>query len=1358
MWGRGTGAVGALALAALLAFGTLGGLAGGTSTPGSASSSAPAVATTEPVTSASSSGAGGATGATLQVPSGGGLSDPTSPHDDGNGTGASVLATLVGRGVRAGDVFLPNYGGEVHGAAASGHVSPTYTSAPAPFGIADLGLENLSGTLTPYTLGTSSVAATFSTAGLSGFSPDVTGPDEFGVQLNAVLNDVTILGNDSYQFWTQNVVEFTPSNHTLQFVDNLWNFSGGPFSANALYSYSGNLEVPDFYYGFSAPIAYSFPLTLELYLNSTVIAGRDAVFFNYSLSSGAGTFQGTYDAVEFNSLAAGAPASSTVTPAYEVNGFSYDPLGLPDDFEVTLTGPGGGSNFDVLESESTYLTLEYYNATAGGYANVPSAYNVGADTGETSYGVNSAWAAFSTNPGTGPATCADCAELTAGPSFLTGLWNVSHGALDPAFDNMPSVFLTTPTMDAFLFVARGDVWTGSWATTNWSEFAWAPSNFAPDGVYGTQGTAWPAGSYTIVFVEAGYAPAEAEIDLTNGSTFRSSYALVSDPASGVYTPLWAMNETAVSAISSGTDADGHAAILNDEIGELGDLPCSSSVGCATFPWFGLSNDYFYPVFVGVLLNDVSGVDLDSPASFSVTFPTTGQFARLVSYYGTPDGNDLGIYVNDSSEVEILGGTIAGWWAEQAYFGPSQSIGSVVFWNTTHSTIEGVTFETGGLAVFLYGGIDNTIEDNWFEPALFASPDPYSTVDGEYGSVGLSDADYGDAAAYGADAATTCLECDVVANNVFETTITATSFVDDPYTGELPTGYQHEYSEAWNLPYEAGPTNIIGGDYIGGNYWWDYGLAYNPYIVVPYEGLNPLPTDEFGDPAAFICTSVTALCSAGGGDFYPLVPVPVYRITFQETGLPTDTVWEVALFVTYTGGTELEEELESGAIINETYAPYELNLSEPNGNWTWAALSENGAYGALGGVVQVNGTDVLVSVDFVLAYAVEITETGLPAGSEWVGEITNLQDGVAFEAESTSTSVVIGDLVPGSYTYSAESLNGTYASSSADSGFTVVDTDLEVSVLFVPVYELTVVVEGLPEGVTFQLNLESTSGGYGGSLTGDTDSGYVDLPALTYTWTASAPGYVALPGSGEFALTGSMVLVLYFYASAPLVFLESGLPAGTEWSVTLSQLGSTAFEESNSTTIDVDAADLSYSYTASAADYVASPSSGSGTLGIAGGTVSIQFSAATGTLSGTIAPGDASLLIDGVAQTVGSGGTFSITLAVGVHSVEASAAGYRTYFDNVSIAEGGSVQLPIALQSTSSSSSPSGIGTLGWSIIAALVVLAVVLLITTLVFARRGRPPSPPAAYVPPSAGPPAGAVGAPPPAPWQEGPPPSPPS
>ncbi len=1233
--------VGAMMIASGLA---VAGIAGASVSPPASG----AVTVTAVETSSAASNLSATPSTTVVAPTTSSIAAPPEPLDESSPSAAAAVtaassdraaatvASIESKGISPRYAYLPDYAGLGATAAGADHVSLTYTTSPAPYGIGDFGLENVSGTVVPYVTDTTSLAARFNSTYLEGYTPDLSSPDEYGVQLNAVLTNVTLLGDTGYEFWTQNVLDYTPSNQSLLFVSNIWNFSStaGAISCNVFYAAGGILDCPSFYYSESREIPATYPYSVELWLNSTLNQGRNEVFFNYSVSSGAGTFGGSYDYAIFNSLRTGETPSATPAAEYQANGYHTSGLGLPMDFELDLGGPGGGSNFDVLDSDATYMTLGYLNATSGSYQSVDSAYNVGGESGETSVGVLADWSSYG--------GCPYCVLLTNGPSFSYGLWNASGSAAPlGTFSDSPRAKIYSKPMTAFVFLAPGA------GVTNLSRFQWAPEYFDP-----AAGIVLPEGEYTVDVLAAEYDPISYSIDITDtcvGAGCESYVAMTLDPTVGVYTPLWALNESAVPSISSGVDAYGNDLLWNNQYAEIGETPSFSDYGLAYFPWFGAFNDYMFPVFAGIFLYDTEGVDIASPPSFLTYFPTGSSYQFIVDLIGAPESNDLQVYVDDSSHVNLLGGTVGGWFPYISYFGPAQSIASVTYWNVSESEIENVAFQTGGEALFLYGGHNNTIEGNTFTTVIPTSPNPYVTVAAYWGSIGLVDTDWGDAALFGADAWSTCAVCDRVINNLFDTDITATQTYLDPYTGDHPNQFPGGFSQAYNGPHEAG-TNILGGDELGGNYWWDYGLGWNPYMVIPYAGINPLPyLENVSDTYAYICETIESLCDYGGGDYYPLTVSPVYTATFEEVGLPSGTEWGVGTNVDSSANLLLD--LEAGIVYNYTFAPAAVTLADPAGTYEYLPYSGNPSYVARSGTFTVVASDLTVVVDFGPAYTLTLTESGLPTGTEWSVTVTG--EGLEGSATLDSTSITVVGLLAGVYNWTA-STTAPYSALPSEVEVTV-SGDTVDSVTFVADYSLTVSESGLPAGTPWYLAYSSSDGGGSGFVEGTGTSITVgSLPGVEYNWSVAASGYVATPASGALTL-------------------------------------------SSDTTVPVDFA----------------------------------ANDATGTLAGTIAPSSGSLYIDGTPVTTASGGTFSVSLLAGTHSVEVTSSGYATYFNNVSVTAGETTLLAITLTATSTAAS--GVGTLGWLLIAVLAIVVVVLLVTTLVFARRGRPPPPPVAtYVPPS--------------------------
>ncbi len=396
---------------------------GGTARP---TSTDPCSLTSDPSSLLSSTGGPGPNG--TQVAGGPSLAPAGSSIDP---TAATIASQAVAAGACTDALFLPRASataGEVQAAADSGSVRPLYNSSPAPTGVADYGLSvNATGSI---------VASTLATTSLWGiFDPNATGvepmdlynqaPDSYSVQLNAVLTGVTLFGRAGYEYWTQDVLEFYPAAHELFLITNVWNFSGSAFLGGAIYAHGPHgAEFDDEVY--IANVSFtgiSYPFNASLYLNSTIVGGRDAVDFTATLDGPRERVNAPFDYVVFNSIGAGGPPL-TAPADFVANGSSFDPIGLTNDFELDIGGPGDGSQATLMAADAA-LGLAYWNASldggAGAYESVPAAFSFGGETGETSNGGTVTW---SDAPG-GPGGLGTYAVLRTGPQILSGLWNAS---------------------------------------------------------------------------------------------------------------------------------------------------------------------------------------------------------------------------------------------------------------------------------------------------------------------------------------------------------------------------------------------------------------------------------------------------------------------------------------------------------------------------------------------------------------------------------------------------------------------------------------------------------------------------------------------------------------------------------------------------------------------------------------------------------------------------------------------------------------------------------------------------------------------------------------------------------------------
>ncbi|HTW76633.1 MAG TPA: thermopsin family protease, partial [Thermoplasmata archaeon] len=664
------------------------------------------------------------------------------------------------------------------------------------------------------------------------FYLDNDGPDTFGIQLNTVLTNVTVWGHSRDDFWTQDVMFFTPSQDLVQFIDNVWNFSATNQSEPASTFFSGNGTATGSYYYDEDPALFTvgFPLTVHLYMNATTrnvstVSGPmevSTLTFGFDLV-GAGGFQvgsGIYDTVEFDSNEA--PSAAFPLPHFQVNGGSLTPTNfLLYDSELMIGGPGGGSTTQIYALNGS-MSLSYLNGATGRYAFDPTAWDAGTDTGETAQGI-SEW--YNT---------AGTVDLGAGPSFVLPLWNATpsgnQGTLTATGTFSPD--------NGFVFVSPG-------ASLNNTSAAWAP--ILPGGTYRFT---LPAGIYSGIALASNHDSRSLTWLGGAGTVDTVDIALALDLNVGVDTPLFAWNNDQLANLSfSGAGTEANPYLLYDD------------QSYPFLPYFGEMNDFLFPVFPGVLIVGTSAYwELSAPPSFTVVLPPA--LAEELGAGGLPDTNQLQIEVYDASHGTIIGGSDIGGWFYDSQFSfpePYYPDGEIVLWGDSSILIADNTFQDQGVGIVLMQGSGNTIFGNEF----LAATAPEIAYPAEFGIYEFESGD-------------------LIYNNVFDTLIGAYSPPINLYNG-LP----QINLDAWNLSsWETASTvnevngfalagSILGSPVVCGNWWWDY----VPGEALPYG-------DAIEGSSAFIET---------GGDYCPFGPDGAvgYHATFSETGLLTGT-WTITV--------------------------------------------------------------------------------------------------------------------------------------------------------------------------------------------------------------------------------------------------------------------------------------------------------------------------------------------------------------------------------------------------------------------------------------------------------------------------------
>lgn len=363
---------------------------------------------------------------------------------------------------------------------------------------------------------------------------------------------------------------------------------------------------------------------------------------------------------------------------------------------------------------------------------------------------------------------------------------------------------------------------------------------------------------------------------------------------------------------------------------------------------------------------------------------------------------------------------------------------------------------------------------------------------------------------------------VSGSNVVENiTYTALYSVDFEETG-LPTGTNWSITLNGNVQSSTGTT--ISFLRSSGSY---------PFSVSDVSGYRQLP-------AAGSVTVQGANVTVG------VAYEKWYSVEFTESGLPASTAWSVDL---------------NGATNSSSSST--IGFSEVNGTYPFSVTAVPGfSDHPATGSVTVAGAPFPVAISFSRGYTVEFEESGLPDGTSWSVTLA----GVAHSVVGTTISFSEPN---GTYPYQIALVPG-YVTQNRSGDVTVAGAPpAPVPIVWSPSrYAVTFRESGLPNGTGWTAILN------GSSLpsTGPTIS--FSVPNGTYVFEVLPSGpYWPSPLRGSVTVQGDspVVSVVFHAASYRVTFVESGLPNGTSWGVTLGVVAN------NSVTLEVSFAVVNGTY-------------------------------------------------------------------------------------------------------------------------------------------------------------------------------------
>jgi hypothetical protein len=398
----------------------------------------------------------------------------------------------------------------------------------------------------------------------------------------------------------------------------------------------------------------------------------------------------------------------------------------------------------------------------------------------------------------------------------------------------------------------------------------------------------------------------------------------------------------------------------------------------------------------------------------------------------------------------------------------------------------------------------------------------------------------------------------------------------PYTVPAVTGYTASPSSgtatvdgaavSYPIAFSAVPPSSFPVTFtetgLPGGASWSVDLASSPQSAtgstITFSEPNGSYPYTIGGGAGYTASPSSGSVTVHGG--HPSVKITFTQVTppthgyfvvkFTQTGLPANVTWSVYGYLSPPNFTTPEAfgSIGTGAAIEFTL---------PNGTYYWAMGSAAGPNATsmypdpAAGVLVVAGSTRVVSVQyksptnsFPAEYNATISETGLPSGFYWSvfvgsGGYGSFGTGIAGAPINVSLS-------NGTYTVDASSGGPGYTVLHPPN-ITIAGAPASVTVQFVPAYSISFGATGISNSTGWEVDLNGTEAFLGGSGPAN-----FNVENGSFPYTVSAYGYTASPSNGTIVIAGSgkNVTITFRPVTTYLAtFAETGLPVGTNWTVT-----------------------------------------------------------------------------------------------------------------------------------------------------------------------------------------------------------------
>ncbi len=297
----------------------------------------------------------------------------------------------------------------------------------------------------------------------------------------------------------------------------------------------------------------------------------------------------------------------------------------------------------------------------------------------------------------------------------------------------------------------------------------------------------------------------------------------------------------------------------------------------------------------------------------------------------------------------------------------------------------------------------------------------------------------------------------------------------------------------------------------------------PGIYLFYVNVTDLKTDP-----AYVHSNIISV---------KVLSTIIYPVSFSEAGLPSGMKW----FVNITNGQSFSSSSNKISFL-ESNGTYSFTVS--TGNKTYRLSSHSSSVFSF----SVSGSGVRQSLVFLpVVYSVTFSEYGLTNGMKW---FVNLSNG---QSLSSTLNVISFSETNGTYQYVIDTSNKHYKPQTSSSFFDISGSSISRSVYFELVtFNVTFDESNLPSGIKWFVNLSN-----GQSFNATKGSiNFID-PNGTYYFSIATTDKIFYSIGGSFTVSGQskFVYITFLPYLNNISFVESGLPTGIKWNVSLVGPGS-----------------------------------------------------------------------------------------------------------------------------------------------------------------------------------------------------------